>query len=318
MKRVWMFGVVWALILSIAACSRPVVGDPTDSGETKTRIVVADAKTTHHLNLYVAKELGYFDALDLDVVILPLDDNAAARDLVVSGGADVFWSCPTVAIAAIANGAPIKTIAQVKDPCTSVLVVAADSPIQALSDLEGKKIAGISPTCEAVISIETAAREAGAVFLLERLSGGPAIQALTSGAVDAAILEEPHVSIAELAGYKVLFPDISANITCRTINASNGFIASNAEALKRLIQAVDKANQRILENPEADDIVAIAVQYTGASPEAVRNGNYRLKFDVQLNTDGLKALGDALLEGGNIRENPGDGIFSEAFKGVTW
>ena len=89
----------------------------------KTTIVVADAKTTHHLNLYVAKELGIFEKYNLDVQITAVDDNAAARDLAVSGAADVFWSCPTVAIAAIANGAPLKIISQVKVPCTSVLVV---------------------------------------------------------------------------------------------------------------------------------------------------------------------------------------------------
>lgn len=155
-------------------------------------------------------------------------------------------------------------------------------------------------------------------FTLEKLAGGPAIQALASGAVDAAILEEPHVSIAELDGYKVLFPDISANIPCRTINATDSLLASNPEALKLFIQAIDKANKKILENPTADDIVAIAVKYTGAPADAIKHGNDRLKFDINLKVDGLKALGDALKEGGNIKENPGDGIFAQAFKGITW
>ncbi|MCL2212094.1 MAG: hypothetical protein FWB95_09255 [Treponema sp.] len=41
----------------------------TASVAGKTTIVVADAKTTHHLNLYVAKELGIFDKYNLDVQI---------------------------------------------------------------------------------------------------------------------------------------------------------------------------------------------------------------------------------------------------------
>ena len=56
----------------------------TASSGGKTTIVVADAKTTHHLNLYVAKELGIFDKYNLDVQITEVDDNAAARDLAVS------------------------------------------------------------------------------------------------------------------------------------------------------------------------------------------------------------------------------------------
>ena len=282
------------------------------------KIIVADAKTTHHLNLYVAKELGLFSKYNLDVEIKAVDDNAAARDLVVSGGADVFWGCPTVGIAAIANGAPIKTIAQMKKPCTSVLLVPQNSPISKLEDLSGKDIAGISPTCEAVISLTSGAKKAGAQFNLQRLAGGPAITALEGGRVDGAILEEPQASIAELAGYKVLFREVSSNIPCRTINASNKSLANNANALKDFIKAVDEANKIILSNPTADEVVKIAVDYTGAPRDAVVHGNHRLLFGIQIPTDGLIKLGDELLAAGNIKENPGLSMFAEEFKGITW
>jgi len=285
---------------------------------TVTKILVADAKTTHHLNLYVAKELGLFEKKNLDVEIKEVDDNAASRDLVVSGGADVFWSCPTVAIAAIANGAPIKMVSQVKKPCTSVLVVTEKSPIKKLSDLNGKEVAGISPTCEAVISLSVAAKAAGAKFNLQRLAGGPAIAALEGGKVAAAILEEPHVSIAELAGHKVLFPDVSAAIPCRTINASDKFLAANADALKDFISAVDEANKIILADPKAENIVKIAAKYTGAPEAAIAHGNDRLKFRIALDVEGLKKLGDELLKENNIKENPGDKLFAGEFKGITW
>ena len=311
------------LLVFLAGCKKDAEVKAEQKAERKSeaaraKIVVADAKTTHHLNLYVAKELGFFEKRNLDVEILPVDDNAASRDMVVSGGADVFWSCPTVAIAAIANGAPIKAIAQVKKPCTSVLVVKQSSPISKLSELNNKEIAGISPTCEAVISMNVAAKAAGAKFNLQRLAGGPAISALESGAVDGAILEEPHVSIAELAGHKVIFPDISASIPCRTINASDKFLAANPGALVRFIEAIGEANNKILADPKADDIVKIAVKYTGAPEAAIVHGNHRLKFGTKLEVVGLKALGDELISLGNIKENPGDKMFAEAFKGITW
>jgi len=284
----------------------------------RTRIVVADARTTHHLNLYVAKELGLFDKYNLGVEIVFVDDNAAARDMAVSGGADIFWSCPTVAIAAIANGAPIQTIAQVKKPCTSVLLVPPDSPITRLSDLQGREIAGISPTCEAVISLTVAARAAGGDFNLQRLAGGPAITALEGRRVDGAILEEPHASIAELAGYRVLFREVSENIPCRTINVSDRALAANTDALKDFIKAVDEANAVILSNPIADNIVKIAADYTGAPADAIIHGNHRLLFGIRLEVDGLIALGNELLALDNIRENPGNSMFAEAFRGITW
>lgn len=283
-----------------------------------TRIVVADASTTHHLNLYVAKELGLFEKRDLEVEIIKAEDLAASRDAVVSGQADIFWSCPTVAIAAIANGAPLKMIAQVKTPCTSVLLVGPDSQINDYADLNGKDIAGISPTCEAVIAYSRKAREAGAAFNLQKLGGGPAVAALEAGKVDGAILEEPHASIAELKGFRIVLPEAAAQITCRTINARVAFLEDNTEAVKRFIEAVDEANAIIAADPVAEQIVEIAMQYTGAPEEAIRNGNARLKFTTEIQEEGLSALADELVALQNIRENPGDALFAEEFRGITW
>jgi len=142
-----------------------------------TRIVVADAPTTHHLNLYVAQEKGLFAEHGVEVEIVSVESLSAARDAVILGTADVFWSCPTVAIAAIAGGAPIRTIAQVKTPCTSVLLVPPDSPIREYRDLAGRTIAGISAACEAVIAIAAASRQAGVEFNFVKLAGGPAFAA---------------------------------------------------------------------------------------------------------------------------------------------
>jgi len=283
-----------------------------------TKVVVADAQTTHHLNLYVAKELGLFQKHGLDVEIVNVKENADARDYVVSGQADVFWSCPTVAIAAIANGAPVKIFSQVKTPCTSVLVVKQDSPIAKYQDLKGKKIAGISPTCEAVISLEKKARENGGEFILEKLPGGAAIAALESGAVDGAILEEPHVSIAELKGHKVLFRDASADIPCRTINVRNAYLKDHVEPLKHFVKAVEEANVFILKDPKGDRVVAIAEKYTGAPRDAIQHGNDRLKFTTVIQEKGLSALADELVFKKSIKENPGTNLFAPQFKGITW
>jgi NitT/TauT family transport system substrate-binding protein len=315
MKRIRILGIV---VLLTTMLWWPDAGNLAMAQSSPTKIIVADARTTHHLNLYIAKELGLFQKHGLDVEIVSVKENADSRDLVVSGQADVFWSCPTLAIAAIANGAPIKMISQVKRPCTSVLVVKQGSPITKYQDLKGKRIAGISPTCEAVISLEKKAREAGGEFILEKLPGGPAIAALESGAVDGSILEEPHVSIAELKGHKVLFRDASSAIPCRTINARTAFLKDNADALKRFVKAIEEANAIILKSPTGDQVVAIAEKYTGAPKDAIKHGNDRLKFTIQLQEKGLNALADELVAKKNIRENPGTALYANEFKGVTW
>ncbi|MCL5887419.1 MAG: ABC transporter substrate-binding protein [Actinobacteria bacterium] len=322
MKR-WMVRIVSPVVgialLALAGCAPAEDRAPdADAQPGPTRIVVADASSTHHLNLYVAQELGFFEERDLEVEIIKAEDLAASRDAVVSGRADIFWSCPTVAIAAIANGAPLKTIAQVKTPCTSVLLVSEDSPIETYADLDGKSIAGISPTCEAVIAYSKKAREAGAEFNLEKLAGGPAVMALEAGRIDGAILEEPHASIAELKGFRIVLPETAAEIACRTINVRTAFLEDNADAAKRFIEAIDEANALIAEDPVADRIVEIAAQYTGAPEDAIRNGNARLLFTTAIQVEGLSYLADELVALENIRENPGTTMFAEEFRGITW
>lgn len=301
-------------ILSVLAAALTVFA----AEQAPLKILVADAKTTHHLNLYVAQELGLFKKHGLDVTIVEAKDLTAARDLVVSGQADVFWACPTVAIAAIGNGAPLKAIAQVKTPCTSVLLVPKDSPIKTYKDLIGKHIGGISPTCEAVIAYSAKVRAAGGEFLLEKLGGGPAIAALEAGKIDGAILEEPHVSIAELKGFKIVLPEAAAQVPCRLINTRTAFLQDNSEALKRLVKAVEEANAIILKDPAGKQVVEIAQRYTGAPADAIIHGNHRLKFTTRLQEQGLNALGEELLAQKSIRENPGDKLYATEFKGITW
>ena len=286
--------------------------------ETSAKIVVADAKTTHHLNLYVAKEKGFLAQRGIEVEIVDVKDLAAARDLVVSGRADVYWACPTAVIAAIANGAPIQIISQVKAPCTSVLVVPDASPIRDVADLKGKRVAGISPTCEAVITYTRAAKDANSPFALEKLAGGPAIAALEARAVDAAILEEPQASIAELKGYRFVRPDLAGGIPCRTINARSGLLKSKPEILKALVEAIEEANALILADPTSEEIVEIAHRYTGAPVAAIKQGNHRLLFQTTIQEEGLSLLADALVANGDIKENPGQKLYADAFKGITW
>ncbi|HSV30639.1 MAG TPA: ABC transporter substrate-binding protein [Atribacteraceae bacterium] len=307
---------VIGIIAGVAMLLPPTPAEvPEDS---VTRIVVADAPTTHHLNLYVAQEKGLFTKYGLEVEIISVESLSAARDAVITGTADVFWSCPTVAIAAIAGGAPIRTIAQVKIPCTSVLLVPADSPIQGYEDLAGKTIAGISPSCEAVIAISNAAGDAGVEFNLVTLAGGAAIAALEAGQVDGAILEEPHASIAELAGFRVMFREAAEAIPCRTISARKAFITDNTDALRRMIKAIDEANAIINADPVAEDIVEIAHVPTGAPREAIIHGNPRLIFTTRLDEEGLCRLGDELVRMGHIRECPLGYMFAPEFRGITW
>jgi NitT/TauT family transport system substrate-binding protein len=301
------------------------------------KVIVADANSTHHLNLYVAYEKGLFAQRGLEVEIQQTSSGVAA---VVGGEADIVFNCPTGVITPIARGQNISIIAQVKIPCTSVLVVPANAPYRTPADLRGQQIAGLSTTCCAVLLIRDALRnQYNTDFELVTLAPGAAIAALDAGQVKGAILEEPFVALALLAKdaqgqprYKTLFngesdddgdgridPNLAGeNPPCRTINANTDFLATRLGDARAFIDAITEADQIILANPTASDIVDIAAKYVSVDRQAIINSNPKLGFTTQLATEQLKGYAEALVRQGTIDQNPGDALFAPEFKGITW
>ncbi|MDR3201452.1 MAG: ABC transporter substrate-binding protein [Spirochaetales bacterium] len=301
------------------------------------KVIVADANSTHHLNLYVAYEKGLFKKRGLEVEITQTSGGVAA---VVGGEADIVFNCPTGVITPIAKGQSIIIIGQVKSPCTSVLVVPANAPIKNPTDLKGLQIAGLSNTCCAVLLIRDAlANQYKTTFELVTLAPGAALAALEAGQVKGAILEEPFVAQALLINdaqgkpkYRTLFDGHSdangdgktdANLAgenppCRTINANTTFIKERLGDAKVFIEAIEEADKLILSNPVAADIVDIAEKYVKVPRQAIINSNPKLGFTIKLATEQLKGYAQVLVNQKTIDTNPGDALFAPEFKGITW
>jgi NitT/TauT family transport system substrate-binding protein len=317
-----------------AAVQGPAAQGPALSGK---KIIVADANSTHHLNLYVAYEKGLFAKRGLEVEIQQTSSGVAA---VVGGEADIVFNCPTGVITPIAKGQNITIIGQVKIPCTSVLVVPVNAPVRNPQDVKNLQIAGLSTTCCAVIAIRDTLRgRYNTEFELVTLAPGAALAALEAGSVRGAILEEPFVAEALLLKdargnpkYKTIFDGhsdadgdgrIDANLAgenppCRTINANKDFVRTRLGDAQVFIEAIEEADKIILAGPSAPDIVAIAKKYVNVSEQAIINSNPKLGFTIRLDTAGLTGYAQALVNQGTIDTNPGDALFAPEFKGITW
>jgi NitT/TauT family transport system substrate-binding protein len=299
------------------------------------KVIVADANSTHHLNLYVAYEKGLFAKRGLEVEIQQTSSGVAA---VAGGEADIVFNCPTGVITPIARGQNITIIAQVKIPCTSVLVVPVNAPYKTPADLKNQQIAGLSTTCCAVILIRDALRnQYNTDFELVTLAPGAAIAALDAGQVKGAILEEPFVALALLSKdaqgnprYKTLFnggsdadgdgridPNLAGeNPPCRTINANKDFIASRLGDAKVFIEAIAEADRLILADPVATDIVDIAAKYVAVDRQAIVNSNPKLGFTTQLAAGQLKGYADALVRQGTIAPTPATAFSLRSLRGL--
>jgi NitT/TauT family transport system substrate-binding protein len=346
MKKLWFLCLTFMVFSTVLWAGGKKDAVPAAQPETQTqgqalsgkKIIVADANSTHHLNLYVAYEKGLFTKRGLEVEIQQTNSGVAA---VVGGEADIVLNCPTGVITPIAKGQSITIISQVKIPCTSVLVVPVNSPVKTPADLKDYQLAGLSNTCCAVIAIrDNLKSQYGTEFELVSLAPGAALAALEGAAVKGAILEEPFVAEALLlkdaAGnpkYKTIFDGQSdangdgvtdrnlagENPPCRTINANTAFIKDRLGDAKVFIEAIAEADQIILANPVAADIVAIAHKYVpNVSEQAIINSNPKLGFTIHLDTQHLIGYAQALVNQGTINTNPGEALFAPEFKGITW
>jgi NitT/TauT family transport system substrate-binding protein len=185
--------------------------EPQSRGEALSgkKVIVADANSTHHLNLYAAYEKGLFAKRALDVEIR---QTASWGTAVVGEEADIVFNCQTGVITPIAKGQAIAIISHVKIPCTSVLVVPINSPYRTPADLKCQQIAWLSNTCCAVIVIrESLKSRYNTEFELAMLAPGADLASLEAGQVKGAILEEPFASLELLktdASGKPLFKRI--------------------------------------------------------------------------------------------------------------
>src|SRR5436305_1904553 len=141
------------LMLGLAACAPPpasvpataapgaqapaTVGNPAE----KTKLVFGGAVTPPnmvHLAPYVARDLGFFDEVGLDVDIKSFEGGVGALRGGIAGGLDVVATSSDPLFAAIQQGAPVKAIGTYA-PKLSVVMMGVPE-VKSPADLKGKRL----------------------------------------------------------------------------------------------------------------------------------------------------------------------------------
>jgi NitT/TauT family transport system substrate-binding protein len=223
-----------------------------------------------------------------------------------------------VSISAIAAGAPLRIVSQVKSPCSALLVVPKGSPIRNWKDLKGKRIGGSSPTCKAVLAYDIRARAAHAPFSVATLAGPAALAALEDGSIEGAILEEPDSGIALRKGFRAVLTDASQQTGCRTVTARSGIVRENPEAVRRVVTALQEANELVRRNPASPEWLRIARIYTDVPSKVFPWDGKKPTFTTRIDEKSLKVLAEELVRLKLVRENPGDDLYAQELRGITW
>jgi sulfonate transport system substrate-binding protein len=175
---------------------------------------------------------------------LSLGSNKANEYL--AGNAVQFGSTAgSAALLARANGSPIKSVFLFSRPEWTAIVVAKDSPLRALRDLKGKRIAatrGTDPWFFLLRSLQTAGLTQADVQLVD-LQHPDGRTALERGQVDAWAGLDPHMAASQLnAGSRLLYRNVAFN-TWGSLNAREDFLAAHPDVAAIVLRQYERARR---------------------------------------------------------------------------
>jgi NitT/TauT family transport system substrate-binding protein len=225
---------------------------------------------------YYAQDLGMFKKAGLDVQLQTFTNGAAITSAMAGGDADIGISNPIQLAAAFAHGLPFTLVAgggmySTKAP-TTLMCVAANSPIQSAKDLNGKTIAvgslkDITQLAARDWLVQNGATISTVSFIeLPYPEMGPAVQ---RGTVAAVVLVEPALTAAEGRGeiriLSKVFDTIAPEFLIGVYFTTTSFLQKSPDLVRRFAATIYEAGRWANKNQSLSaDIVA---KYSKMTPE---------------------------------------------------
>ncbi|MDE6357889.1 MAG: ABC transporter substrate-binding protein, partial [Eubacteriales bacterium] len=238
---------------------------------------------TNHTGIFVAKEKGFYDEVDIDIeIISPPEESVTA--LVASGKANFGISFQdTIAMALNENeDFPVVAVAGLIQHNTSGLLSLKEKGIETFKDLEGKTYATWGNDIEQATIRQVMENENGNFENVELYYSTvtDAVSAIQTNVDAVWVYEAWDTMMAKVNGidYNFLrFSDVEPALDFYTpvLISNEKFLNSNEDLAKRFLQATKKGYEFAIENPE--ETAQILHKY---SPE----------YDLEMLTESQKFL----------------------------
>ena len=229
-------GAVLSASFLLAGCSAGA--DATRGGELNI-----DFATYNPLSLII-RELGWLEEAlaDQGVTVNWVQSAGSnrANEALRAGAVDVGSTAGSAALLARSNGSPIQVIHIYSQPEWAALVVPADSEINSVADLRGRRIAatkGTDPYFFLLQSLELAGIGPDEVTV-ENLQHADGWAALQNGSVDAWAGLDPIMAGAEEAGATLLYRNLDFN-SYGFLNATETFLAEKPDLAQLVVDAYE-------------------------------------------------------------------------------
>jgi NitT/TauT family transport system substrate-binding protein len=261
----------------------------------------------------VGADRGVFKAEGLDVEVTDFGGGAKLQQAIISGAIDMTVSAGTD-LAFSVKGSPDKAVAALGNKPTLGIIVAYDSPLKTIDDLKGKKV-GVTTVgsltewlMKRLVAQKGWPKDAVTIVPVgsDRQSQAAA---LTTGQIDGVVappafgvqLEMSKKARILLSGF-----DIGKDFLGEAIYASNSFIQSNPDAIRRFLKVwFQNIAWMRAHKPETVELVR---KYTHYAPE-VESKEYDLVMPI-FSPDGkfhpvaIQTLAESFVEMGTFDHPP--------------
>lgn len=253
MKKLFIILLILVMLVTIVGCQKQ-----DEVVLEKVTVVLDWVPNTNHTGLYVAKNLGYYEEMGLNVEIIQPTEGGSA-DLIAAGQGDFgisYQEQVTYALTTV-NPLPVKAIAAIIQHNTSGFASPTEKGIISPIDFEEKKYGGWGSPMEMAT-----------INGLMQVDGGnfDAVEMVDLGALDFFTAVQTHADFtwiyygwdgvaAELRDYPINFiklQDVDPNLDFYTpvIIASDDMIENNPELVEKFMEATAKGYEYAIENPE--------------------------------------------------------------------
>ncbi len=311
MRRILAAVALAATLLAASACSSD--DDQPDPAGVGTKVSVGVIPIVDVAPIYLGRQKGFFSSRGIDLTLVPEQGGAAIVKGVLAGKYQFGFSNVTSLMAAKADGAPLKAVANGVASTGragrdfSAVVVAGDSPIRSAKDLAGKRIAvnTLKNLGDTTVRQSVRAAEGNpATIRFQAMPFSEMPNALQARTIDAAWVVEPQLSEVLTQGGQVIasnYVDTAPDLTVAMYFTGTPVIDKDPELVKRVAEAINESLRYAAGHP--DEVRATVGTYTKIN-DVVRTAMILPSWPNDINRPSLERLASLGRKDGIFAEPP--------------
>lgn len=260
------------------------------------------------LPFFVALDRGYFESEGVRVVPIRAEGSSEAINMLLTSRADVSISNNMGGVFAAAGRSPgslrlFMPCVETSERFYDYLLVPADSKVQSVQDLKGKRVCirqGPSDFVIGSLFFRKVGIDPEKDIVLIQMAPRQQLDALKSGNVDAILTVDPDATVAiERLGARLLLPFYRGSVFNPYPSTSNSVRAEFWQRDKDSVRKVFRALKKAIEEIDRDSAQAkeILTKYTAIDAEIARKINIPLfVINVEPFLDRIQLVADAYYE----------------------